>query len=71
MKKGWKRFLNWLLDILLFLVPILEVSELIAVIPYEFLPWYMLATLILRRGARLLEEHLEKNNGTATKTLEK
>ena len=61
-KNKWKKTLNAALDILLFIVPVLEVSELIAVIPYEYLPWYMLGALILRRSARYLEEYMEKKN---------
>ena len=61
-KNKWKKTLNTTLDILLFIVPVLEVSELIAVIPYEYLPWYMLGALILRRSARYLEDYMEKKN---------
>ncbi len=52
------KFLNYLLDFLMFVVPILELSELATVIPPDWLPWYMLGTVILRRVTRLLEEHL-------------
>ena len=62
LKNKWKKTLNTSLDILLFIVPVLEVSELIAVIPYEYLPWYMLGALILRRSARYLEDYMEKKN---------
>lgn len=62
LKKKGKKTLNAVLDILLFVVPVLEVSELIAVIPYEYLPWYMLGALILRRTARYLEDYLEKKD---------
>jgi hypothetical protein len=41
------------------IVPILEITELMAVIPLEYLPWYMLATVLLRRGLRLLQEKLD------------
>ena len=53
--------LNWLLDTLMFIVPILELTELIAIIPVEYLPYYMLAAVLLRRLVRLLEEHLAKD----------
>lgn len=57
MKKSWKtKVIDWSLDTLLFIVPILELTELMAVIPPEWLPWYMLATVILRRMVRLIEE---------------
>ncbi len=42
----------------MFIVPILELSELVTFIPPEYLPWYMLATVVLRRVLRLLEEKL-------------
>jgi hypothetical protein len=54
------KFLHLSLDALLFIVPILELSELLAIIPPEYLPYYMLATVLLRRVVRLLEEHLAK-----------
>jgi hypothetical protein len=50
--------LNYLLDFLMIVVPILEISELIAIIPREYLPWYMLGTVVLRRLARILERKL-------------
>jgi hypothetical protein len=62
LKNKWKKTLNAGLDILLFIVPVLEVTELIAVIPYEYLPWYMLGALILRRTARYLEDYMEKKD---------
>jgi len=52
------KLLNFFVDFLMFVVPILELSEMMAVIPPEWLPWYMLGTVILRRTLRLLEEHL-------------
>ena len=54
------KLLNWTLDVLMFIVPILELTELIAIIPVEYLPYYMLATVVMRRGIRLLEEYLAK-----------
>lgn len=59
----WTKFLNWLLDFLMFIVPIMELSEVITLIPMEWLPWYMLATVVLRRALRLLEEKLNATNG--------
>lgn len=59
----WTKFLNWLLDFLMFIVPIMELSEVITLIPVEWLPWYMLATVVLRRALRLLEEKLNATNG--------
>ncbi len=52
------KILNWLLDFLMLIVPVLELTELIAIIPVEYLPYYMLATVLARRGIRVLEEYL-------------
>lgn len=60
------KLVNWFLDILMFVVPILELSELAAIIPIEWLPWYMLATVVLRRLVRLLEEKVKTDAGTGT-----
>lgn len=54
------KLLNFFIDFLMFVVPILELNEMLAVIPPEWLPWYMLGTVILRRTLRLLEEYLAK-----------
>jgi hypothetical protein len=62
LKNKWKKFLNGFLDVLLFVVPLLEVSEMVALIPQEYLPLYMLAALILRRLVRVLEERMEKKD---------
>lgn len=59
----WTKFLNWLLDFLMFIVPIMELSEVITLIPVEWLPWYMLTTVVLRRALRLLEEKLNATDG--------
>lgn len=59
----WAKFLNYLLDFLMFIVPIMELSEVLTIIPVEWLPWYMLATVILRRALRVLEEKLNATNG--------
>lgn len=52
--------LHYLLDFLMFVVPILDLTEVAAVIPAVYLPWYMLATVILRRALRVLEDKLKK-----------
>lgn len=57
-----KKILNYILDGLMFIVPILELTEMIAVIPVEYLAWYMLAAVLTRRFARLLEEYLERKS---------
>lgn len=57
-----RKTLNFVLDLLMFVVPILELTEMVAVIPTEYLPFYMLGTVILRRSVRLLEEYLDDGN---------
>jgi hypothetical protein len=57
-----KKILNWGLDVLLFVVPILELTEMLAIIPVEYLPLYMLATVVLRRVVRVIEDHLDANS---------
>jgi hypothetical protein len=47
----------------MFIVPIMELSEVLTIIPVEWLPWYMLVTVILRRALRVLEEKLNATNG--------
>lgn len=56
------KFLNYTLDFLMFVVPIMELTEAIAVIPQEYLGYYMLGTVVLRRSVRVFEEWL-KNKG--------
>ncbi len=58
--------LNYILDFLMFVVPILELSEVTTVIPPDWLPWYMLSTVILRRALRLLEEYLNETTKTGS-----
>ena len=58
------KFANWLLDFLMMVVPILELTEAIAIIPIEYLPYYMLTTVILRRAIRMLEEHVNAKKVT-------
>lgn len=53
-----KKALELLLDFLMFVVPILELTDLMTFIPAEWLPYYMIATVVLRRLLRLLEEKL-------------
>ena len=52
------KLLDYLLDFLMFVVPILELSDLMAFIPPEYLPYYMISTVVLRRLLRLLEDKL-------------
>lgn len=56
-KTSWK-WLEWFMDFLMFIVPILEMTEIVAVIPQQYLPYYMIATVILRRALRKLEDRL-------------
>ena len=62
-----RKTLNFVLDLLMFVVPILELTEMVAVIPMEYLPFYMLGTVVLRRSVRLLEEYLDKDNPNTTR----
>ncbi len=50
--------LNLLLDFLMFVVPILELTDMMTFIPPEWLPYYMITTVVLRRLLRLLEDKL-------------
>lgn len=52
------KLLNVLFDVLMFIVPILELSELMTFIPPEYLPYYMISTVVLRRVLRVLEDHI-------------
>jgi hypothetical protein len=56
------KLLNYILDFLMLVVPVLELTELIAIIPIEYLPYYMLASVLLRRGIRIVEDTLGKDN---------
>ena len=58
------KLLDYFLDFLMFVVPILELSDLMAFIPPEWLPWYMITTVVLRRLLRLLEEKLRGSTQT-------
>jgi len=58
------KLLNWTFDILMFIVPIMEMTDLLAIVPPGYLPYYMLATVVLRRLLRILEEHLKKKEET-------
>ena len=55
------QILNGLLDFLMFILPLMEHTDLLAVIPPEHLPWYMISTVVLRRILRMLEDHLKKD----------
>lgn len=57
-KKAGMKMLHGALDTLMIVVPFLEITEVIAVIPIEWLPWYMLGTVLLRRLLRILEGRL-------------
>jgi len=52
------KFLNGLLDTLLFVVPFMELTEVMPLMPPEYLPWYMFATVVIRRLVRVLEDYL-------------
>lgn len=53
-----KKALEWLLDFLMFVVPILELTDVMTFIPVDWLPYYMISTVVLRRLLRLLEDKL-------------
>ncbi len=53
-----KKTLELLLDFLMFVVPILELSDMMTFIPADWLPYYMITTVVLRRLLRLLEDKL-------------
>ena len=52
------KFLNGLLDTLLFVVPFMELTEIMPLMPPEYLPWYMLTAAVIRRLVRVLEDYL-------------
>lgn len=58
------KILNYLLDFLMFVVPILELADVMAFIPLEWLPYYMITTVVLRRLLRLLEDKLRGSTQT-------
>ena len=57
-----KKSLELLLDFLMFVVPILELTDVMTFIPPEWLPYYMISTVVLRRLLRLLEEKLGRSS---------
>lgn len=59
-----KKALELLLDFLMFVVPILELTDFMSFIPPEWLPYYMISTVVLRRLLRLLEEKLGRSTQT-------
>jgi hypothetical protein len=62
-----QKYLNNLLDVLLFVIPLLDLlilpvmssGEATMFIPPEYMGYYMLAVVILRRVARLVEGLIE------------
>jgi len=54
------KYLNMALDVLLFIIPLLEMTQLVAIMPPEYLPVYMLVMLVLRRSVRMLQVALGK-----------
>lgn len=59
---NWKKLLNYTLDFLMFVVPVLELSQVVTLISPEYLPYYMIATVVLRRLVRVLEDYLGRNS---------
>lgn len=62
-----QKYLNNLLDVLLFVIPLLDLlivpimssGEATVFIPPEYMGYYMLAVVVLRRVARLVEGLIE------------
>lgn len=52
--------LDYVLDGLMFVVPVLEMTEITALIPAEWLPVYMLVSVGGRRAIRILQNILNK-----------
>lgn len=59
-----KKSLELLLDFLMFVVPILELTDVMTFIPVDWLPYYMITTVVLRRLLRLLEDKLRAHTQT-------
>ncbi len=59
-----KKVFEYILDFLMFVVPILELTDLMTFIPVEWLPYYMITTVVLRRLLRLLEDKLRGTTQT-------
>lgn len=49
------KFFERLLDFLMFVVPLLELTQVIAFIPAAYLPHYIVAVVILRRTLRFMQ----------------
>lgn len=52
--------LNLFLDGLMFIVPLLELVGGMNVIPPDWLPWYIVGMVILRRLVRILQKWLHR-----------
>ena len=57
-----KKALNYFLDFLMFVVPILELTEIMTLISPAYLPHYMISTVVLRRLVRLMEDYLGRSD---------
>ena len=57
-----KKILNYFLDFLMFVVPVLELTELVSLISPAYLPYYMISTVVLRRLVRLMEDYLGRSD---------
>ena len=54
--------LNYFLDFLLFIVPILELTEVVSLINPAYLAHYMISTVVIRRLVRVLEDYLGRSS---------
>jgi len=72
----WAKLINNVLDFLLFIVPALDLlilpvltsTEAASLIPPQYMGYYMLGTVVLRRLARYIEDVLKKRNDNANGT---
>ena len=58
----YKKAMNYFLDFLMFVVPILELTQVMTLISPAYLPYYMITTVVLRRLARVLEDYLGRSD---------
>ncbi len=58
------KLLDWFMDGLMFVVPILEMTEVMSFIPPEYLPVYMITVTVARRALRLWEDRNSASSET-------
>jgi hypothetical protein len=47
----------------MFVVPVLEMTEAIAIVPEDYLPYYMFSTVVLRRVVRVVQDWMKEREG--------